>query len=162
VFKICLPVYGGDISSVHDTERADPPSSRGETILVVEDDRAVRTLVSGALVAEGYTVVEAQNGEEALALCDEHQGALDLVLSDMVMPKMSGRELARRIAETRPELRIVFMSGYTHDILSAEERSSPGVFILEKPFSRNDLARAVRNALDGELAPDRPGSGFKA
>ena len=162
VFKICFPVYGGDITAVHDGVHADPPSSRGETILVVEDDRAVRTLVSGALAAEGYTVVEAQNGEEALALCDEHRGALDLVLSDMVMPKMSGRELARRIAETRPELRIVFMSGYTHDILSAEERSSPGVFILEKPFSRNDLARAVRNALDGELAPDRPGSGFKA
>lgn len=150
VFKICLPVHSGSEVGLRDAASAESPAARGETILVVEDDRAVRTLVCGALTSAGYTVIEAENGEEALAVCESRDGPLDLVLSDMVMPKMSGRELARRIAEKRPELRILFMSGYTHDILSTEERSRPEMVILEKPFSRRDLARAVRTALDSE------------
>jgi CheY-like chemotaxis protein len=149
VFKVCLPVHAKGEVGRRDTAGAESPVARGETILVVEDDRAVRTLVCGALTAAGYNIMEAGNGEEALAMCESRSGPLDLVLSDMVMPKMSGRELARRIAEKRPELRFLFMSGYTHDILSTEERSRPEMVILEKPFSRGDLARAVRTALDG-------------
>jgi PAS domain S-box-containing protein len=159
-FKICFPVHAASDATAGNTAGAVLPPSRGETILVAEDDRAVRTLVSCALVAEGYRVLEARNGEETLALCDEHKGAIDLVLSDMVMPKMSGREMARILSASRPDMRILFMSGYTHEILSAEERSSPEVFILEKPFDRIALGRAVRDALDSETGSSTPESGL--
>lgn len=156
VFRICLPVHAATEPSAHDVDQASLPVSRGETILLVEDDQAVRTLVSGVLIAEGYVVVESQNGQEALVMINSRPNEFDLVLSDVVMPKMSGRELARRIKSLWPGLRILFMSGYTHDVLSAEERENPGVFILEKPFNRIDLAVAVRHALDKSPDPGLP------
>lgn len=154
VFKICLPVHAGSAPDLEAVNHSVEATAHGETVLVVEDDPAVRKLVCGALTDAGYRIVEAQNGEEALAFCESHTGPLDLVLTDMVMPKLGGRLLALQIAEMRPTLPVLFMSGYTHDSFSAEERSSSEIFVLEKPFSRFDLTRAVRRAMHGTAEPN--------
>jgi two-component system cell cycle sensor histidine kinase/response regulator CckA len=126
------------------------PVVGSETILVVEDDDSVRTLIRSVLKRAGYEVLEARNGGEALVLCESHVSAIDLVLTDVVMPQMSGRELANRLTATRPEIRLLFMSGYTDAAIVEQGTIDPRTPFLQKPFTPVVLGRKVRQILDLE------------
>jgi two-component system, cell cycle sensor histidine kinase and response regulator CckA len=147
-FRIYLPRAGGVPREVEEPE-AEAPRGR-ETVLVVEDEEAVRRLVREVLLAQGYRVLEAPGGEEALSLCAAAAEPVDLVLTDVVMPGMSGRELAARLREAVPDIRILFMSGHTETAVLAEGTlRSPREAFLQKPFPQNALARKIRELLDG-------------
>jgi len=123
-------------------------TNRGsETILLVEDEESVRQLVRETLEARGYTVREAQNGEEGLQLAQEHEGPLDLVITDVVMPGISGRELTKRLSEARPETKVLYLSGYAEDAIVHEGVLEPGTAFLQKPFTLQTLSRKVREVL---------------
>ena len=125
------------------------PSGRGtETVLVVEDDPQVRQVTLKALRAAGYQVLAAERGEEALALLHGHQGQVDLVVSDVVMPGMSGREVADALRVLRPGLQVLFVSGYTQDAIAHHGVLEDGVELLEKPFTPATLLARVRALLD--------------
>jgi NO-binding membrane sensor protein with MHYT domain/nitrogen-specific signal transduction histidine kinase len=128
-----------------------PPGS--ETILLAEDEDGVRTLVRRVLERRGYEVIEASGGAEALDLAERHGGRIDLLLTDVVMPGMGGRELSARLLEQRPDTRVLFMSGYTDDQTLRRGLFDPEVAFLAKPFSSQDLAAAVRAVLDPPGAP---------
>jgi len=117
-----------------------------ETILLVEDEDEVRRLVRDVLSRQGYTVIEASDPDGALRLSEEFQRPIDLLLSDVVMPQMSGPELARRLAPRRPKMKVLFMSGYTDDPALGEGGRNP---LLRKPFAPQDLAHRLRQTLDG-------------
>ena len=146
-FKIYLPEYTGPVSELPPV--APPLSPRGaETILVVEDEAAVRRMAGRALAAQGYAILEAENGAEALELLAHAQGPVDLVLTDVVMPIINGRELAERLAAERPGLPVLFMSGYTDDDVVRRGLLVPGAPFLQKPFVPGELSRKVREVLD--------------
>ena len=117
-------------------------------ILMVEDDIGVRELVRQVLQRQGYTLLEAQNGQEALRLSAYYSGPIHLLLTDVVMPGMSGKALASELAQTRPDLKILFMSGYTDEAIAQHGVLDAGVAFLQKPFSPSPLARKVRAVLD--------------
>ncbi|MBZ5682440.1 MAG: GAF domain-containing protein [Acidobacteriia bacterium] len=119
-----------------------------ETILLVEDEEGIRSLTSEFLCAQGYTVLDAMNGEKALRIADGHEDLIHLLVTDMVMPKLGGIELAHRLRKVRPQMKVLFMSGYPeHPALSSEGAGQPET-ILQKPFSLDTLAHKVRSVLD--------------
>jgi CheY-like chemotaxis protein len=122
---------------------------KGETVLLVEDEPSVRHLVRQVLDRRGYAVLEMESPEACLEFLEGCNAPIDLLLTDVVMPGMNGRELHRRIAETRPELKALYMSGYTENVIVHHGVLDPGVALLHKPFSVKELARKVREALDG-------------
>jgi CheY-like chemotaxis protein len=119
-----------------------------ETILLVEDETSVRELISQYLRDMGHTVVEASHGAEALEVARRYQGPLDMLVTDMVMPKMSGRELADRLLEEHPQLKILFISGYTSDTAARHGILEGEMAFLQKPFGLRDLARKIREVLN--------------
>jgi CheY-like chemotaxis protein len=119
-----------------------------ETILVVEDEKAVRRLAREVLASRGYTVLEASHGEEALRVVAKHVGPIDLMVTDVVMPRMNGRELVDRLIPIRPGMKVVYMSGYTDDAVVARGVETAGLTFLQKPFTLDVLARTVRAVLD--------------
>jgi len=128
---------------------ARPPSPRGtETILLVEDDPAVRGLANSILRDKGYAVLAPQHPEEAEQICAQHTGPIHLLLTDLVMPGMSGRELARRAAALRPQIKVLYMSGYTDDALVRHQVSENIFAFVQKPFSPVVLEAKVREVLD--------------
>ena len=147
-FKIYLPA--GD-SVPHD---ATPSQTRSdakggtETILLVEDEEMVRNLVQAVLEEIGYTILEAHTVGEASSLCEQHQGSIDLLLTDVIMPHMSGRELAEQLKALRPQMKVLFMSGYTDDAVVRHGVLTAEVEFLPKPFSADALERKVREVLD--------------
>ena len=154
-FKIYLPEAG--VRSLP-TEPAVPSQElRGgnETILVVEDEDVVRLLACRGLRELGYTVLETRHGREALDLVEGGRQAIDLVISDVVMPELSGRELGSRLAVLQPELPVLYMSGYTGDDVIQRGLLEPGVPFQQKPFTPEGLARKVREMLDGRGAGRR-------
>jgi PAS domain S-box-containing protein len=120
-----------------------------ETILLVEDDEAVRTLGRAILTSQGYTVVEARDGTEALRIAADYPGPIHLLLTDVVMPKLSGREMAEGFLPLRPETRVLYMSGYTDDTILRHGIMVKAVAFLRKPFSQATLTQKVRALLDG-------------
>jgi CheY-like chemotaxis protein len=120
-----------------------------ETVLLVEDEDRVRALARLALAGSGYTVLEAPGGQEALDLCRRQQGPIHLLVTDIVMPKMSGRELADRVTSLRPDIKILFLSGYPEDA-ALHQGATEGAAraFLQKPFTPAVLARRVREVLD--------------
>ncbi len=120
-----------------------------ETILLAEDEAQVRTVVRGILEQAGYVVLEAADAGEALALCERHPGPIHLVLTDVVMPQMNGRQLADRLCAMRPGLPVLFMSGYTDGAIMLHGMLESGLAFLQKPFTPQSLARRVRQVLDG-------------
>jgi two-component system, cell cycle sensor histidine kinase and response regulator CckA len=147
-FKICFPrVSAEDAVDLADVEA--PASTRGtETVLIVEDEDVVRALASRVLTSHGYLVLEARNGQEALALVEQSPDQVDLVLTDVVMPEMGGQQLVEQLQQALPEARIMYMSGYAEgDKLQPGIRNSPYPF-LQKPFSPDNLCLRVREALD--------------
>ncbi|HYA94654.1 MAG TPA: response regulator [Terriglobales bacterium] len=121
-----------------------------ETLLVVEDEEGVRQLVRDYLKMKGYTVLEAGHGEEALRIAGGHSGAISLMITDVVMPGMNGRELAERMAILRPAMKVLYMSGYAETAVYRKGVLDPGVPFLQKPFSPPDLGRKVRDVLGPE------------
>jgi two-component system cell cycle sensor histidine kinase/response regulator CckA len=115
---------------------------------VVEDNEALRETVREALQERGYAVLVAGDGEAAVAVAAGHAGPIHLLLSDVVMPRLGGPELARRVGELRPGIPVLFMSGYSDGAVSRHGVLGPDVSLLEKPFTGERLARAVRAALD--------------
>jgi len=125
-------------------------------VLLVEDDRSVRTVVRRVLQARGYTVLEARNGTEALQLLDRHGDEVRLVVSDVVMPEMGGRELVDRLAVERPGLRLLLMSGYTQGAVARRENLPPHVAFLEKPFIVEELVDTIRRLMQPTPPTDPP------
>jgi two-component system cell cycle sensor histidine kinase/response regulator CckA len=122
---------------------------RGETLLVVEDEAALRDVAGRVLSGAGYRVLAADGGMQALELAARHDGEIDLLVSDVVMPGMLGKELAERLTGVRPGTRVLYMSGYAQPVLASQGTLDPGVALLEKPFTAADLLSAVRKRLDG-------------
>jgi PAS domain S-box-containing protein len=148
-FKMYFPPTSGEVSDAT-TAAVIPKSLNGtETVLVVDDDEALRHLAARLLRAHGYQVLEASNSTDALQVSTEHANPIDLVVSDVVMPGMSGPELVNLLVQRRPGLRALFMSGYTDESLPHVQMLRPGVNYLPKPFSRRQLAELVRSILDG-------------
>jgi DNA-binding response OmpR family regulator len=119
-----------------------------ETILVVEDEEAIRALARRFLEACGYRVLEASNGREALRVSREHKGPIHLLLTDVVMPLMSGREVAFQLAPERPDMKVLYVSGHTDDAIMHHGVLGEGVPFLQKPFTRTGLTARVRRVLD--------------
>ena len=119
-----------------------------ETILLAEDDDMLRPLAKGLLEKLGYTVLDAENAERALGAAGAHAGPIQLLVADVVMPGASGRELARRLAQSRPDTRVLYVSGYTDDAIVHHGMLEPGLNFLQKPFTPAALARKVREVLD--------------
>jgi CheY-like chemotaxis protein len=129
----------------------------GETVLLVEDEPGVRAIGKDLLEFHGYKVLEAENGVRALEVEARHKGPIHLLLTDVVMPLMGGRELAERLSGRRPETRILFVSGFTDDTVVRHGVLDEGVAFLQKPFTLESLSRTVRHVLDGQpAAPTQP------
>jgi CheY-like chemotaxis protein len=150
-FSIYLPPVEDGTGSPARTGNpgASPETTGSETILIVEDDETVLDLACRILSDNGYTVITAGDGEEALRLCGEHEGSVHLLLTDVILPGgMSGRELADQLASLRPELRVVYTSGYTSAAIAGYGVLEEGVPLVEKPFTPARLLGEVRAALD--------------
>ncbi len=147
-FKIYLPRVEDAPETDHGSSAPAALAGGTETILVVEDEEAVRRLACRALEAQGYTVLSAAGAREAIRLCEEHAGKIHLMLTDVVMPGVSGRDLARSAAAIRPSLRVLFMSGYTDDAIVHHGVLDAGTPFLQKPFTPRSLAQKVRWVLD--------------
>jgi CheY-like chemotaxis protein len=146
-FRIYLPRVDAAVGTVAANHEGRADITGTETILLAEDDEILRPLTRGLLEKLGYVVLAGANAEEALALARAHQGEIHLLLSDVVMPGASGRELARRLAETRPDTRVLYISGYTDDAIVQHGMLEPGLAFLQKPFTPSALARKVREVL---------------
>ncbi len=147
-FKIYLPQVDEPLD-----QGAAPPAAAGgrrgtETVLVVEDAAAVRAVTRQVLERQGYTILEAPNGAAALHVAATHRGPIHLLLTDVVMPALSGRPLAERLAQLRPEIRVLYTSGYTDDSIVRHGILEPGIAYLQKPFTPDSLAQKVRDVLD--------------
>jgi CheY-like chemotaxis protein len=125
----------------------------GESVLIVEDDEAVRSVARRVLVTHGYVVLEAEDGAAALRLCDDATPPIDLIVTDMVMPQMNGSEMARQLRERHPAILVLFMSGYTGEAALRQGFLEPGAAFVEKPFAPEALVAKVRKMLD-ESAPE--------
>ena len=145
-FKIYLPALAQ--AAVAADKPAGPPVVGGiETVLVVEDQAEVRNYAVAVLEVHGYRVFQAENATEALALCEREQERIHLLLTDVVMPKLSGRELAARISKMRPGIEVLFMSGYNDDVITKHGVLQAGAEFIQKPFSPAELALKVRSVL---------------
>ena len=147
--KVYLPCSDDMVDHVNPTPQRNGHLKGSERILLVEDEEAVRAVARRMLEKNGYTVLEARHGKDALLNFQQHEGTINLLLTDMVMPEMGGRELAERLTTIAPDLKVVYMSGYTADAVTRQGFAAPGAAFLQKPFTAESLARAVRGALDG-------------
>jgi two-component system cell cycle sensor histidine kinase/response regulator CckA len=147
VFRIFLPRVEPHATAQKPSAAAGLPQS-SETVLLVEDEEEVRSAVGESLQMRGYRVLRARHGREALTICRRHEGPIHLLLTDVVMPQMTGPELAQRISLQRPEIKVLYVSGYTSDALAQHNMLAPGTAFLQKPFTPETLARQVRTVLD--------------
>jgi hypothetical protein len=147
-FKIYLPSADHKIGlgSKSETETV-APKRQGTTILLVEDDEIMRSLTRQLLEEHGYTVIEADDGKSALEAMQSHPGRIDLLLTDVVMRRMSGPELVERLSASHPNLKVLFMSGYTGELIAEREVLKRGITVLEKPFTRNALLNTIHTTL---------------
>ncbi|MBI2901552.1 MAG: response regulator [Planctomycetes bacterium] len=156
-FKVHLPRVAEAPDANGTTGPAAAPPRGSETVLVVEDEDAVRKLTCGLLRAWGYRVLEADGGACALRLCEQHGEPIHLLLTDVVMPRMSGTELADVLVRKRPGLRVLYCSGYTADVIVDHGIIHPAVAFLHKPFAPDALAGKVRQVLDMPALDPPPG-----
>ncbi|HLY61482.1 MAG TPA: response regulator [Terriglobia bacterium] len=147
-FKIYLPRVDAPLEVAESKKTTPEPSVGQETVLVAEDDGPIRLLVRVSLEARGFTVLEAPDGLEALSLAAQHKGTIHLLLTDLVMPEISGRTLSQRLAAMHPETKVLFMSGYTDDAVIRHGGLEAGTAFLQKPFTPDALVRKVREVLD--------------
>jgi two-component system cell cycle sensor histidine kinase/response regulator CckA len=144
-FKVYLPLAGGSVES-EPAPTAVPPRGR-ETVLIAEDMAAVRAVTKQMLERQGYTVLEAPDGESALQLAGQHPGPIELLVTDVVMPMLGGRQLASRLRELRPNVKVLYISGYTDDAIVHHGILDAGIAYLQKPYTPDALARKVREVL---------------
>lgn len=142
-----LPVTDKETSVARPPRRA-PTTGGGETVLVVEDEAAMREVTRRILHRNGYRVLLAANGHEAIDAVDSHPAHIDVLLTDVIMPQMLGKEVADRIRQVRPEVAVLFMSGYTQGVLDTQGVLEPGVNLIEKPFSESSLLIKLREVID--------------
>jgi len=148
-FRVVLPRV--DAKDIPRRPAAGSSEVRGnETVLIVEDEQSVRKLTSRILRSAGYNVVTAANGGEALLECERSEAEIDLVLTDVVMPRMSGKELVDRLAKVLPAVRVLYMSGYTNNAIAQHGVLDEGVHFIAKPFHGTDLLSKVRAVLDDD------------
>ncbi len=148
-FKIYLPL--AERSAVTVGDKIEGPVPRGsETILLAEDDETVRNLAKSFLERSGYNVLAARNGEEALEVFKNHADEIDLALLDVMMPKLGGKAVLQRIRETRPDIRMIFASGYSMNAIHTNFILDEGLALIQKPYRRDVLLRKIREVLDGE------------
>lgn len=149
-FKVYLPQLKGRVESAKEPVQLETgPVAGSETILVVEDEAVVRQLVSEVLAEGGYSVLEAVNGSEAIQLCQNHAGPIHLLLTDMVMPGgLNGRDLAKRLQQMYPGLKVLYMSGYTDNAIASQGVLDTETYFLQKPFTALTLERKVREVLN--------------
>ncbi len=153
-FHVFLPC-SKDLPQSFEGESASPVKEQGfETVLVVEDEEIVRHLVRRILKLNGYRIIDTSDPEEAERLCQEHPGPIHLLLTDVMMPKRSGYQLARRLRRLRPNMRVLYMSGYTDEALAAELPHDENIPFIQKPFGIRALAAKIRAVLDA--SPDTP------
>jgi CheY-like chemotaxis protein len=153
-FEVYLPQISAKATIAEAAEKTSPIPRGSETVLVVEDEAGVRELACQFLSVKGYTVLEAESGPEALEVSHRYTGTIHLLLSDMVMPRMGGGELAAQLKATRPEIRIAFMSGYSEFSRGDLGKGFPEAPILQKPFSPASLVEIVREALARPLTAE--------
>ena len=147
VFKVLFPVVREEIDAEAAPEA--PVDTTGtETVLLVEDQGIVRKLAARTLRVQGYDVIDAQNGGEALIRCEECGGRIDLLLTDVVMPQMSGKQLHERLAQIVPSLKVLYMSGYAEDAIARHGVLDAGIHYIQKPFRPQELVSKVRQVLD--------------
>lgn len=146
-FKIYLPVSAG---AAHLQREKEVPSLAGgtETVMIVDDDRSIRVLAGDILRPLGYRILTAASGEEALKMCASAGNGIDVVLTDVIMPNIHGRDLARRLEEAHPGIRVIFMSGYTDDMIAHHGVLGANVNFIQKPFTPTSLTRKLRSVLD--------------
>jgi two-component system, cell cycle sensor histidine kinase and response regulator CckA len=149
-FRIYLPKVTDPGGQAGVVKYHQAPIGGTETVLLVEDEESVRELVRETLKNKGYSVMEACDGVSGMKAAESHQGKIDILITDVVMPGMSGRELAQRITISRPTIKVLFLSGYTEDAIIHEGVLDPGTAFLQKPFTLQALARKVRDVLHGE------------
>jgi PAS domain S-box-containing protein len=151
-FTIYLPQVDEPVQSAERLEiHTELLSGYSETVLLVEDDPAVRELIRNVLQMSGYTVLEADHSERAFLLSGRHDGRIDLMITDVVMPSMSGRELAERLKSSRPDMKVLYISGYTDDAIVRHGVLEAGVVFLQKPFTPAILLQKARDVLDGAV-----------
>ncbi len=150
-FRIYLPLVAMQASSASDVAGREDTAVLGgrETVMVAEDDEALRRLTATVLRHFGYTVLEAKDGEDAVQVFSRHRDAISLVVLDGIMPKKNGRETLREIRALRPDMRTILVSGYADGLFEGEDQRGPGLLFLQKPLSPQTLARSVRAMLDG-------------
>jgi CheY-like chemotaxis protein len=147
-FRIYLPRVEEVDAAVLSSEARDLPVTGSETILLVEDEEAFRTLATRILRNLGYEVLESTSPEDAIQVSERHKEPIDLLLTDVVLPGMSGRKVAEHLAFLRPGMNVLYMSGYTDDALVHHGVLEAGIAFLQKPFTPSALARKVREVLD--------------
>ena len=147
-FRICLPRHADEAALPPAEETMAAAATGNEVLLLVEDEPRLLSMAQAMLTRLGYRVVAQGSPEAALAAAAQLEGPIDLLVTDVIMPGMDGRELSRRLCERRPDLRTLFMSGYSGNIIAHHGVLEPGVHFLQKPFTTRDLAAAVRAALD--------------
>jgi PAS domain S-box-containing protein len=147
-FQICFPQVDEELEVAEPSKSISGTASGTETVLLVEDEDLVRNLVRDILKQNGYSVLEAHHGTEALRVALQHSGPIHLLLTDVVMPQMGGRVLAERLKTFRPAIRILYISGYVDDATIQEGVSNPGTSFVQKPFTVETLSRKVRELLD--------------
>jgi two-component system cell cycle sensor histidine kinase/response regulator CckA len=147
-FKIYLPRVEESVAEPKSAEAFPDLVEGSETVLVVEDEEAVRSLVCKTLESHGYKVLEAQGADHALRILEEYAQPIHLLLTDVVMPRMSGKELAQRLSVVCPQVKVLYMSGYTDDAIVRHGILEPGVSFIQKPFTPRTLAQRVREVLD--------------
>ena len=149
-FKIYLPRAAQAAESSVVKKQLGAPQRGSETILLVEDDPAVRDLVNAMLGKQGYSVLVSKEPSDVGGICEQHPGRIDLLLTDLILPGMSGRDIAKRVGTLRPEIKVLFMSGYTDDALIHSHGFDESFAFLQKPFSSITLGAKVREVLDGD------------
>jgi len=147
-FKVYLPRVKADVKAEEKEQTPVENLGGSETVFIVEDDNSLRNLAQKALQQHGYRVLTAENGEDALRISKEYEGAIDLMVTDVVMPKMGGKETAERLQPLHPQMKVIYMSGYTDESIVHHGVLAPGLNFLEKPFSPANLARKVREVLN--------------
>jgi two-component system cell cycle sensor histidine kinase/response regulator CckA len=147
-FKIYLPRIQKNSGPAQASSTDEKPIRGTETILVVEDEDTIRELAEEILQTCGYMVLTAHNGQEALTICEDHCGAIDLLLTDVIMPRMNGRDLAERLIRRWPKIKVLYVSGYTDDFVVHRGELDEGTAFLQKPFSAKTLTEKIRCILD--------------
>ncbi len=147
-FKVYVPRIDQPLDEPAPPETPEALPQGSETVLVVEDEQAVRILVRRVLESSGYHVLEAAHGAEALIICEEHKEPIDMLMTDVVMPEMSGKLLAERVSAQRPDMRVLYISGYTDNAILHRGVLKSGMNFLQKPFTPEAIVRKVRAVLD--------------